>query len=345
MRAENAIDAVRPVLRYGLVLDAPFTSADWKRLRALRERFLTDARAEYWTPRDLELYDATFARRIEWKWNAVLAALDAIGWRPQSSRLVDWGCGTGVAARAVTAWSGIREAELFDQSSAAIAFGLDRLRAAGGHAQRRAENEPLAPGTLLVLSHVIGELEEPELTRLAAFAATADEIIWVEPGSREISRRLSAVRDALAQGGHRFVAPCPHDAPCPMLAAENERHWCHFFAPAPPEVFHSAFWREFSREVEVDLRSLPYSFLASSKVMSPRRWPDGERMIGRPREYKAHLLTLGCGSDGALHDRMLQKRDEPAIFRAITKKNLRGVFAWDVDAAQPGRVRGARHLA
>jgi hypothetical protein len=122
-----------------------------------------------------------------------------------------------------------------------------------------------------------------------------------------------------------------------MFAQKNERHWCHFFAKPPLEIFQSAFWREFSERVEVDLRSLPYSFLAASKIGVPG-WPDGaERLIGRPRELKAHALLFCCGADG-LHERMLQKRDEPELFRGITKKGLDGVFGWKMDPEKPGRV-------
>lgn len=321
-----------------------FSAADWARLRALRDRFLAGAEGDYWTPRDLALYDATYAQRIAWKWRAVLATLDGLGWRPASRRLLDWGCGSGIAGRTVAEWADGGEVEVFDQSGAAVTFALERLRAAGRSA-RRGAGDRVEPGTLLVLSHVVTELDDASLERLAALAATADEVLWVEPGARDASRRLSAVRDILERGGHRFLAPCPHDALCPMLTAENERHWCHFFAAPPAEVFHSAFWREFSTEVEVDLRSLPYSFLAASRVATPPRWPDGERLIGRVREYKAHLLALGCNRDGGLHERMLQKRDSPELFRALTKKNLSGLFSWEVDPERPGRVRGGRHLA
>jgi hypothetical protein len=126
-----------------------------------------------------------------------------------------------------------------------------------------------------------------------------------------------------------------------MLAAENERHWCHFFASPPTEVFQSQYWRDFSTRLEIDLRSLPYSFLASSRLGIPE-WPTGsERLIGRPRQLKAHAMLFCCSADG-LHERTLQKRDEPELFRRVTKKGLDGVFAWEMDPAKPGRVLHGR---
>lgn len=316
-------------------MNPSFSPSDWQRLRALRDRFLTDASEEYWTPRDLELYDATFARRIAWKWADALNETALAGWLPAATRLLDWGCGSGAAGRIVAAWAGIRSAEVFDQSAAAMHFAVEAFRATGVEARRRSSGDPIPPGTLLVLSHVAGELTDPELTRLAEWAATAEELLWLEPGSRDISRRLGSIRATLQRAGHRFVAPCTHQNPCPMFRPENKRHWCHFFAPPPTEVFQSAFWREVSRRVEIDLRSLPYSYLASTRLGAPTPPPPIERLIGHPRERKAHCQMLCCGSEG-LHERLLQKRDAPDLYREVVKRGRRGRFAWNAATEKIG---------
>lgn len=309
-------------------MNSSITPADWKRLRALRDRFLTDATEEYWTPRDLELYDATFAQRVGWKWADALNEIAQTGWRPTATRLIDWGCGTGIAGRIVAEWSGIRSAEVFDQSATAMQFAMQTLGSAGVDVRRRNASDSIPPGTLLVLSHVVGELSDVELARLAEWAGGADELLWLEPGSREISRRLGSIRAELQRAGHRFIAPCTHQNPCPMFAPENERHWCHFFAPPPTEVFQSAFWREVSRQVEIDLRSLPYSYLASTRLAVPAPPTGAERLIGHPRERKAHCQMLCCGPDG-LHERPLQKRDNPELYREVVKRGRRGRFIWN----------------
>jgi hypothetical protein len=312
------------------------SSADWQRLRALRDRFLSDASEEYWTPRDLELYDATFAQRIGWKWDGVLRELDRAGWKPVSKRFLDWGCGSGIAGRAVAEWTGVREASVFDQSAAAMTFASGKLRGMGLTVSPARRGE-IPPGTLLLISHVAGELSDAELTALVSFAAEAAEILWVEPGARDISLRLTAARDALQKLGHHPIAPCTHDRLCPMNT--TERDWCHFFAKPPTEIFQSAFWREFSTKLEIDLRSLPYSFIATSRQPAAT-WPTGaERLIGRPRVLKAHCDLLCCGADG-LTTRMLQKRDSSELFRAFTRDDLDGAFVWKHDPSRTGRVLG-----
>ncbi len=313
-----------------------FSAADWQRLRALRDRFLSDASGEYWTARDLELYDATFAQRIGWKWDGALRKIAETGWRPASTRLLDWGCGTGIATRAVADWAGIREVQVFDHSPAAMKFALEKLRSLG-LAATLARADEMPDDTLLLISHVAGELSESELSRLAEFAAGAAEIVWVEPGSHIASRRLTAARDVLQQHGHRTISPCTHQATCPMN--HQEQHWCHFFASPPGEIFQSPFWREFSLKLEIDLRSLPLSFIATSRT-AENPWPrNAERLIGHPRVFKGHCQILSCGADG-LTDKMLQKRDAPRLFKALCREHRDGVFVWEPDPVHSNRLRG-----
>lgn len=304
------------------------TSDDWKKLQTLRDRFLHDASENYWsTKRDLELYDLVFAPRIGWKWNAVLHNLSIIGWKPQSDKIIDWGCGTGVASREVTSWSGIKEVILIDQSPLALAFAKQHFNHSSITSTHHHVTDPLPTSSLLLLSHVLGELSEQETSELATKAATVDEIIWVEPGSHEISRKLSQVRNFLLKAGHQVIAPCTHALSCPMLAPQQERHWCHFFASPPTEIFQSAFWYEVSHQLEIDLRSLPYSYLAFSRHHSSSWAPNAERLIGHPRSYKGYCKLFCCGGSG-LHERTLQKRDNPDLFKRLIKHHEEGVFSW-----------------
>ena len=111
-----------------------FTSRDLTTLRDLRERFLTGTAgaADYWqSPEHLELYDTTYGERIGWKWDAVLDELRLRGWRSQSTRLLDWGCGTGVAHRRVLAmWPQFTALALHDRSAHARLFSAEKAQLA-----------------------------------------------------------------------------------------------------------------------------------------------------------------------------------------------------------------------
>jgi ribosomal protein RSM22 (predicted rRNA methylase) len=308
-----------------------FTPRDLATLRELRERFLagTAGAADYWkSPEHLELYDATFAERIGWKWDAVLDELRLRNWQPRSTRILDWGCGTGVAHRRVLEmWPQFSRLTLHDRSPQARLFAAARAQAAFPHLSVTWEPPAVDADTLLVVSHVINELPAAELDRLLHLARAAGEVIWVEAGTHLDSRRLIEVRERL-RPEFTPVAPCTHSRPCGMLTTKNAPHWCHHFARPPSAIFQDARWAEFARELSIDLRSLPYSFLVLAR--SFHHDPGWSRVIGEPREAKGYARVLSCQAEG-LAEYILQKRDVPGLFRAARKGELGPLHRWQVE--------------
>jgi len=309
---------------------------DLERLRALRATLLgmeqraPGAKAErYWQgARDLALYDETFARRIAWKWEAVLDELEQRGaveplLAAARAGVLDWGCGTGVAARTWAARCGEATADaritLWDRAPEARAFAAARLREEQPQrAIEEADRSPRhAPGLLLV-SHVLDELEPDESAALVTLAREAAAVVWVEPGSRVTSRRLSARREEL-RGEHAVLAPCPHQERCGMLAPENERHWCHLFARPPQEAFTEGRWSELGRELSIDLRSLPYSYLALARCALPAASAATARVLGRPRHRRGAVALDLCREDG-VHAAQLLERDAKALVKRLKKR-------------------------
>ena len=316
------------------------TSDDWERLQTLRQLFLQDASTNYWkSDRDLELYDLIYAQRISWKWDTVLQNLTTVGWQPTAQHIIDWGCGTGIASRTVAPWSGIKDVSLFDQSHLAQSFAKEKLTQDEREVSFLSQEETLEKNSLLLMSHVVSELHEEELLELARKAAVADEVIWVEPGSREVSRKLGSLRNIFQQAGHHLIAPCVHENPCPMLDQGREGDWCHFFAKPPLEIFQSSFWHDVSHKLGIDLRSLPYSYLAFSRHWKPSYPPSSERLIAHPRELKAHCKLLCCGKEG-LKDRTLQRRDNTTLFRSLIKHQRAGVFEWEEHPSKESYIIG-----
>ena len=305
-----------------------FTSRELKTLRDLRERFLagTAGGSDYWqSPEHLELYDTTYGERIGWKWDAVFAELRLRGWRPRSTRVLDWGCGTGVAhRRALTEWPQFSALALHDRSPRARFFSAEKVRAGFPQIPVTWNPPTVTPDTLLLVSHVINELSPRDLEDLLALARGAGEVIWVEAGTHADSRRLIEVRERLL-GDFTPVAPCTHTAPCGMLVAENAPHWCHHFATPPSAIFQDARWAEFARELGIDLRSVPFSFLVLARA--PAMEPGWSRVIGLPREGKGYTRILSCQAEGVA-EFMLQKRDAPELFRAARKGQLAPVYRW-----------------
>ena len=303
----------------------------------MRERFLdgSNAGGGYWRDEaELALYDATFAERIGWKWDAVIAELRARGWRPRSRNVCDFGCGSGVAGRRVLgAWDGFETLALADVSRLAVAFAGRKAHADFPNVKILDAPPSLAEGTLLLVSHVINELDEAGRERLLALARQAEEIMWVEAGTHAESRALIAVREEL-RGPMSVVAPCTHSARCGMLAAENGRHWCHGFARVPSEIFQDANWARFSRELGIDITTLPFSFLVMQRGDGPSSGGN-MRVIGRPREMKGRMEVLCCEA-GGVEEHTLQKRDEPELFKTLRKGRTDPVFQMCV---QDGKLR------
>jgi ribosomal protein RSM22 (predicted rRNA methylase) len=322
-------------------------------LTRLRDGFLSGSAgaSDYWhSARDVELYDRTFARRIGWKWEAVLGELSLRGWKPAHNVLLDWGCGSGIASRTVLShWPGLfARVHLLDRSPFALAHASLRLRETAPEVvQRVGEVESaLAGGALLLVSHVLTELSDQQLGRLLKQAATANALIWVESATHANARRLvETVREKLVEtGGWTVVAPCTHSGVCPMLQPEHGGHWCHHFARVPSEVHQDRGWRELSQKLGMDLRVLPYTFLAMERrgvSEPPVSGPNFSRVIGEAREFKGYLKVLSCGRD-SLIEKVLQKRDAPALFKEVRAGDSLPVYAWE---ERGGRISGGHGVS
>jgi SAM-dependent methyltransferase len=313
-----------------------FSADEIDRLRLLRGIFVSfEVRAgdaePYWdSAEELALYDETFAQRIGWKWDAVLEELRRRGRLPAGKTVLDWGCGTGIAARRfVAARRGIERVFLVDHSEAAVEFAGERLREEHGslevHAGLSAE-----PVDVLLVSHVLDELDQAQLEPLLALAEGAAAVLWVEPGSKHTSRRLGELRARLA-AVHDVLAPCTHQAACGALAREDA--WCHLFARPPQAVYTEGKWSEFGRELGIDLRALPYSFLALARRGTFALDGPGARLLARPRLTRGRAEFELCDAHGVRHVDFLQRTDKKLF------KELDDVAGepWLFDATLEGR--------
>ena len=320
-----------------------FTKPEVAALAALRARFLdgSNAGGGYWkSEADLALYDVSFGERIGWKWDAVLGELNARGWRPAAKQAVDWGCGSGIAGRRVLAtWDGFESLTLTDVSPLAMRFAEARARESFPAMRVRVKPDAAdaVAGSLLLVSHVLNETDEDSVHRLIAAARRASEIIWVEAGTHADSRRLISVREKL-RGEFDIIAPCTHAARCGMLVPENAAHWCHHFATVPSEASRDARWAQFARELGIDMRSLPYSFLVLARRGAQPEMARGySRIIGRPRDEKGHFEVLSCAEEG-VEELTAQKRDVPELSKRLRKGRAGAVQRWTREGK---RITGA----
>lgn len=293
------------------------------RLTRLRDLFLAedrgaDALPDYWrNEADVAAYDKVLGARIGWKWNAALAECRDRGFaRADGEVVVDFGCGSGIAARRFVEHFGAREVLCHDRSRTAATFAAKAVRAqfAGTPAKAVGDLGDVRPDVLLI-SHVLGELDRDGEQALQALIDRSRRVVLVEPGSRDIARRVSVLRDTML-GTFHVVAPCPHAGRCPALATPDD--WCHFFAAPPNEAFTDSDWVLTTRALGIDSRSLPYSFLALSREPVAAPAPP-HRVLGRPDHGKHVTKVLVCEAPG-LRTASVHKRTDAELWRALKKR-------------------------
>ncbi len=297
-------------------------TTDLGRVQRLRELFLEGRRGrralpDYWRDRaDLVAYDAILGARIGWKWDAAIAECEARGWRASADDVVlDYGCGAGAAARRYVARYGAREVLCYDRSQRASEFAVQRLREE--HAELSARALPSVNGVeadVVLVSHVLSELDARGLQQLEELLTRAPRVMLVESGNRPVARQLAALRDRLC-ATFTAVAPCPHQQRCPTLLDED--NWCHFFASPPGEVFTDGAWVKAARSLGIDLRSLPYAFVALDRARTAGS--RARRVLGRASVNPVVATAQACGPDG-LERVEITKRSDSKLWRALKKR-------------------------
>ncbi|NBT58039.1 methyltransferase [bacterium] len=309
----------------------PLFKPNWTLLENLRNQFISESfsSGSYWTNREiLEQYDHTFAQRIGWKWRSVLHELSeqngTQNLEPMS--LIDWGCGTGIASREFLDCVGsqsIKELVLLDKSPLAVQFATELISKKHPTLKVETSLSPLKKGkSILLISHVLNELSPSYEKELVSLIQKMDLVIWIEPGTPSLSRKLIERREDLRKY-FRVLAPCPHQESCGLLKSKSTPHWCHFFATVPATIFRDSFWSEFSKRLKIDLRALPTSFfiLAKPDLLPTASPKDRKRLLGRPRHYKGYSLALVCSQCGVQEEKLLKKRDVE-IIDLISKNSL-----------------------
>ncbi|MBL9206189.1 MAG: hypothetical protein JNN01_13955 [Opitutaceae bacterium] len=319
--------------------DVTWDSLDWRALDRLRAGFLDGQAAQgpYWkSPHDLAAYDLTYGERIGWKWDAVLRELRLRSWAPAPASaglvVLDWGCGSGIAGRRVIAAIGPEKVSrllLWDHSPLAVAYAVERARSAFPGLTVDAASGPSTASDVLVVSHVLNEIPPAQLSDFRSLLTATRSLLWVEPGTHEVSRSLQQWREHLLADGAHLVAPCTHQGSCGLLRAGEERHWCHHFAPPPVGVHADRHWVRFAQRAGIDLRSLPYAFVIAERTASSAPFPAGAaRLIGRPEHFKPYARTLSCDAAGVT-EVTLPRRTLPDLYKHLERNRGPLLYRWE----------------
>ena len=139
--------------------------------------------------------------------------------------------------------------------------------------------------TALLASYVFTELHH-----LPKEWLKYDNLILIEPSTREDARRLQAERPKLMEHGFEIWAPCPHQEDCPLLI-HSDKDWCH-----DRLHFEAPLWfLEIEKLLPMKNRTLSFSYLVAKKKPSPVRASEGYvRLVGDTLEEKGKHRQSVC---------------------------------------------------
>ena len=236
------------------------------------------------------------------------------------ARLLDAGCGTGAASWAASVvWSEVAQVAMLDRSRAfldlarALAAGSGRAALiAAAFIDADLTRLPPIPADvdLVVASYALTELAETALPAVAEKlwlrVSQTGALVLIEPGTPRDHARLMLIRERLISAGARIVAPCPHQAICPMAGDD----WCHFSVRLPRSRDHM-----FLKDGVVPFEDEKYSYLVARRVGKPATG----RIIAPVRVAKPGITARICGSTG-ITETFVLRRDKPA-FDSLRKKD------------------------
>lgn len=252
---------------------------------------------------------AYLATRLPATYAAVRASLDALGdTRPglQPKSLLDVGAGPGTVLWATSdLWPDLEQAVLFEASAAARKVG--ETLAAGAIAARTRwlagdatiDLADLEPADLVTCAYVLDEIVPASLPKLIGrlWQLTSDTLLVVEPGTPAGWQRILAVRRQLIEAGAHVLAPCPHQAPCPVAPPD----WCHFSRRVARSRLH-----RLAKDGDVPWEDEKFIYVAASRQPAPS--PQA-RVIAPPKSGSGKVLLKLCESNGSAGERLFTKRD------------------------------------
>ncbi|WP_315919579.1 small ribosomal subunit Rsm22 family protein [Mesorhizobium sp. SP-1A] len=258
---------------------------------------------------------AYLAARLPATYAAVRASLDhAADALPEFSprSLLDVGAGPGTALwAAADQWPGLEKATLLEASDPARKIGKTLAEALAAQVEWISGDATLdldraPPADLVTVAYVLDELAPASLPKLVErlWGLAGGMLVVIEPGTPAGWRRILAVRAQLIEAGGHIVAPCPHQAPCPLAAPD----WCHFARRVARSRIH-----RLTKDAEVPWEDEKFIYLAVSRQPASGF---AARVLAPPKSGSGKVALKLCQADGTAAERLITKRDGDAFRRA-----------------------------
>lgn len=255
----------------------------------------------------------------------VLAEVNArTDFAPRS--LLDAGAGPGTASwAAAEQFEGVAEIVMLDENrrflDVAGRLAAQSATAALASATTVSGNlmSPLSADRLfdLVLAgYALTELGDAEIVpaAMALWQRCGGLLAIVEPGRPRDYARLMAVRAALLEAGAQMVAPCPHEAACPLPGGD----WCHFSVRLPRSRAHRQ-----AKGASLGYEDEKFSYLAVARQGVATQLPVA-RVIRPPVVRKFEVELALCAASGLDRAHILSR--EGGRFKAAKKLDWGDTF-------------------
>lgn len=202
-------------------------------------------------------------------------------------------------------WPELEQAVLVEASAAvrkvgqSLAGGTIGARTSWIAGDATIDLDDIRPADLVSAAYVLDEIVPASLPKLIGglWRLTADTLLIVEPGTPAGWQRILAARCQLIDAGAHVLAPCPHEAACPLLAPD----WCHFSRRVARSRLH-----RLAKDADVPWEDEKFIYLAASRDPAPVR---GARVIAPPKAGSGKVVLKLCEPDGSAGETLLSKRD------------------------------------
>lgn len=259
---------------------------------------------------------AYLATRLPATYAAVRASLDALSaarpdYAPKS--LLDVGAGPGTVLWAATdLWPDLEQAVLLEASAAVrkvgetLAADAMTTKVAWLAGDVTIDLADLKLAELVTCAYVLDEIPPASLPKLVdrLWQLTADTLLIVEPGTPAGWQRILAVRRQLIEAGAHVLAPCPHDAPCPVSPPD----WCHFARRVARSRLH-----RLAKDADVPWEDEKFIYVAASRQPASSH---PARVIAPPKSGSGKVLLKLCQPDSSADEKLFTKRDGETFKRA-----------------------------
>jgi ribosomal protein RSM22 (predicted rRNA methylase) len=252
---------------------------------------------------------AYLATRLPATYAAVRASLDALNdARPDfmPKTLLDVGAGPGTVLWATTdLWPELEAAVLLEASAAVrkvgetLAAEAIKARTLWQAGDVTIDLAGFQPADLVTCAYVLDEIAPASLSKMVdrLWHLTTDTLLIVEPGTPAGWQRILSVRAQLIAAGAHVLAPCPHEAPCPLTAPD----WCHFSRRVARSRLH-----RLAKDAEVPWEDEKFIYVAASRQPAAMR---AARVVAPPKSGSGKVSLKLCEPGGGAGETLFSKRD------------------------------------